>query len=450
MERLLEDVTDQGWMPEHREAFVRRYDHVIGETILDLMVEYGLLTSRRALRSLRSYIESRLRDQRADEEHPLWELVEEAYMRVYTEIFQKKLVQNYVNGVRAGKVQADFEGYLRGAVHRRFLDVLGAGELSEKELLDAIVDSKRPQTQRQHIAEAKGRFGERVRGYLLGVLSLEDQRSLCAITEYFFERFIPDEYAEVRARLKSGDSALLKLVEAFVHRYGRAPGAELTAYRGQIAPSLPRARRWAALRSDSDSESEGEEERLERAGAVVRAKDPAQGERLLWWDRLLRCRIAAAHELGELRRWLALLEGDAQRDTRLCLACVQLKAESTPEQQDDLRMFLVYYLSNYGTPPLAPPDLTPRSPSLKGRGSSPPSLGEGKGERSREGGQGGRSGEGEVTRETLSLEKIRGRVLSWEQIFTIFGRECNPTRVKQRIRERFESLTSPPAPRHGG
>lgn len=424
MERLVEDIADQGWTAEHRDAFVRRYDRLIGETILDLLVEYGLLAGRRALRSLRSYLESRLRDQRAGEEHPLWELVEETYMRVYSEVFEKKLVQNYVAGVRAGAVQTEFASYLRSAICKRFLDVLGTGDPSEKELLDAIIESKRLQTQRRHIAEAKGRFSEKVRSYLLGALSPESQRWLRAITDYFFERFIPENYAELRTRLKPGDSALFRLLEAFVHTCGRAPASAITGYAGQIAPSLPRARRWTTLSAEQGSEGESEdpEERLERAGAVARVKDPAQGERLSWWDRLLRCRLASEAELAELRRWLALLEGDAQRDTKLCLACVRLKSESTPEQRDDLRMFLVYYLSNYGAVSPSPP-----APLLPGG----------------EGSSGGR-GEAFLTREALCLEKIRGRALSWEQIFALFGRECNPTRVKQRIRERFEALGGSP------
>jgi hypothetical protein len=430
MERLLEDVAAHGWTAERREAFVHRYDRRIGEAVLDLLVEYGMLGERRALRSLKSYIENRLRDRRAGPEHPLWELVEETYMRVYTEIFQKKLVQSYVSGVRAGTVQADFESYLRGAVRRRFLDVLSVGEKSEKELLDAIVDSKKTQTQKHHIAEAKGRFGEKVRGYLLGVLSPDDQRHLRALTDYFFERFIPARYAALRADLKPGESALIALLKAFVAVHGRAPlPPEVSGYVGEIAPHLSHLHRWAQPTAESAPDEQSEEESLERAGAVARTKDPAQGERLHWWDRLLRCQTATEHELVELQRWLALLEGDARRDTQLCLACVRLKAESTQEQQDDLRMFLVYYLSNYGAAPLTPPPAPPRG----GEGNSPFPR--------REGGQGVGLGEGKATREALCLESIRGRALSWEEIFKIFGRECNPTRVKNRIREKFENLT---------
>ncbi len=124
MERLLEDVAEHGWTVERREAFVHHYDRRIGEALLDLLVEYGLLGDRRALRSVKSYVESRLRGQRAESEHPLWEIVEEVYMRVYSEIFRKKLIENYVNGVRAGAVQSDFASYLRGAVRRRLLDRL--------------------------------------------------------------------------------------------------------------------------------------------------------------------------------------------------------------------------------------------------------------------------------------------------------------------------------------
>ncbi|MCL6643354.1 MAG: hypothetical protein K6T71_08620 [Candidatus Bipolaricaulota bacterium] len=67
-------------------------------------------------------------------------------------------------------------------------------------------------------------------------------------------------------------------------------------------------------------------------------------------------------------------------------------------------MFLVYYLSNYG----ATPDPEAQKENLM--------------------------------RETLCLERIRGQALSWEQIFKLFGRQCNPTRVKNQIREKFEAV----------
>jgi hypothetical protein len=409
MERLLEDVAAQGWLAESREAFVRLYDREIGETIIHLLVEYSLLVDSRALRSLKSYIESRLLGQRAGPEHPLWEIIEEGYMRVYSEVFQKKLVENYVNGVQAGAIKAGFVPYLQGAVRRRLQDVLGAGAKSEKELLDAIVDSKKEETIRQYIAEAKGRYGEKARSYLLCSSSLTRgiEGHLAAITDYFSERFISERYPALRSRLKPGDSALLKLLDAFVtERCTSNPMDEqIIRYIGKVPPTLPRHKTLVNLKaSETETNEESDEEALERAGAVAMTKDPAQPERLYWWDRLLRCRMPNDSELEELRRLTLVLEDDAKRDTKVCLACVQSKAEGTPEQRDDLRMFLVYYLSNYGA---APEPVAQKE---------------------------------DLARETLCLERIRGRTLSWEQIYKLFGRECNPSRVKSRIREKLEAL----------
>jgi hypothetical protein len=412
MEQLLCEVAAHGWSAKSREEFVKQYDREIGETLIDLLVEYGLLTNRRTLRSLKSYVESRLQDKRAGQEYSLWEIVEEVYMRVYSEVFQKKLVENYVEGVRASTIKADFVSYLRGAVRRRLLDVLGDGELSEKELLDAILESKKPNTIRQHIAKAKGRYWEKVRSYLLcsrastEKLGRQIEQHLPAITDYFFERFIAETYPAVRSKLKQGESALLKLLDVFVtaHYTEGSLSDQIIHYRGQVPRSLLYSRRLISI-TEMNSDSEHDEEALERAGAQARTKDPAQPERLCWWDRLLRCCLPTPSEISELQRLLLGLEGDAQRDTRLCLACVQLKAESPPEHKDDLRMFLVYYLSNYGTRP----DPATQKESL--------------------------------TREALCLETIRGRALSWEQIFQLFGHQCNPTRVKSWIREKFENLT---------
>lgn len=409
MVRLLEEVTAHGWSAQSREEFVRLYDREIGETILNFLVEYGWLTDRRALRSLKSYVDNRLKGQRAGPEHPLWEIMEEVYMRVYREVFQKKLVENYVKGVRAGMIKADFVSYLHGAVRRRLLDVLGADEISEKELLDAIVDSKKSATVQKHIAEAKGRYWEKARSYLLCSRIPQMEQHISTLTDYFFERFIAERYPTLRSQLKSGESALLKLLDAFVreHCASGSLSEQIIHYMRQVPPSLPHFRRLIAL---TETNSESDEEALERAGAHAQTKDSAQPERLHWWDRLLRCSLPTPSEISELQRLLLSLDGNAQRDTRLCLACVQLKAESSSEQQEDLRMFLLYYLSNYGAPP---------NPAAQKEN---------------------------LTRDGLCLENIRGRVLSWEQIFELFGRECNPTRVKSRIREKFESMTSPLAP----
>ena len=414
MERLLEDIAAHGWEKESREAFVRRYDREIGETILHLLAEYGLLADRRALHSLKSYIDSRLNDRRAESEHPLWEIVEEVYMNMYREIFEEKLVPNYVSGVAHGTVTSDFTGYLRGAVRQRLLDVLGEGEKSEKELFDAIADSKKPDTIRKYIAEVKGRYGEKARAYLLCEPTYQGAAGtrLQAITSYFFEKFVPEKYIVLRTQLKPGDSVLSKLLAALVAertQSGTWPD-QITSYIGQVGASRPNSKRWATLRqSETESDTQNsEEETLERAGAHAKTKDWAQPERLLWWDRMLRCRRPTEAELQEFQRLLSALTETAQRDTKLCLACVQLKSESPAEQQDDLRMFLVYYLSNYGA----------ASNSETNRES--------------------------LTRETLCLENLRGRTISWEEIFKIFGRECNPTRIKNRVRQKYEALQGSP------
>lgn len=414
MENLLEEVVSHGWSTQSREDFVRLYDREIGEMILHLLVEYGVLADRRALSSLKSYVESRLRDQRAGPEYPLWEIVEEVYMNMYREIFQKKLLETYVGGIRAGTVQADFKSYLRGAVRQRLLDALGAGEKSEKELFDAIADSKKPDTIRKHISEAKGRYGEKARAYLLCEPMCQGAAGtrLQAITDYFFEKFFTEKYATLRKNLKPGDSVLSKLLKAFVAEQTQS-GAwddQIIGYIGQVAASRPNSKRWTTLRqSETESDAENsEEEALERAGAHAKTKDWAQPERLLWWDRMLRCRRPTEAELAEFQRLLSALTETAQRDTKLCLACAQLKSESPAEQQDDLRMFLVYYLSSYGA----------ASESKTNRES--------------------------LTRETLCLENLRGRPISWEEIFKIFGRECNPTRIKNRVRQKYEALQGSP------
>lgn len=279
MEEFLREIAEQGWTKDLREEFVRRYDRLIGRAIVYFLARYRELNAGEIHRLLES-MERRFKGQGEAPEPGSLDLMEEAYLRVYEQVFRGRLIQGYVDGYHCGRIECEFPAYLRGVIRNRVVDCLRA---------------------------SKPRFQE---------VSVEER-----------EEQIPEGSPD-----------------------------------------------WAkALRAD-------------------------------WWDRLIRCLGPQPGELGELRRVGLALEEEAARHTGLCLACAQIKAEEAGNVKEDLRMFLVYYLSNYGT----------EEPSAGGR-RLPRS-------------------------EELSLERIRGLRLSWAEVFWIFGRECNPTRVRTKIRERFEEF----------
>ncbi len=131
--------------------------------------------------------------------------------------------------------------------------------------------------------------------------------------------------------------------------------------------------------------------------------DWSRAVRAVWWDRVLRCQSSEVEERQELRRVALSLDREGAERTRLCCAFAELKARSGGAGRQDVRMVLAYYLSNYGT----------KTPSA---GRSIPPVGE------------------------LTLERICGLSLSWDDVFRLFGRECNPSRIRQAVRRVYEEL----------
>ena len=193
-----------------------------------------------------------------------------------------------------------------------------------------------------------------------------------------------------------------KLVRAYVNgkRQGRIR-SDFSAYlRGVIRHRVIDCLRKQARVKETQGGDEDLENRLP-TGSLDWAKSLRAG----WWDRLIRCKPSKLGERKELHRTALSMEEEAASRTKLCLACAELKAEGGEKEKEDLRMFLVYYLSNFGS-------LTPSS-----KRELPPLS-------------------------DLSLERIRGLGLSWQEVFQVFGRECNPSRIRAKLRDRLEVLAA--------
>ena len=128
--------------------------------------------------------------------------------------------------------------------------------------------------------------------------------------------------------------------------------------------------------------------------------------RLLVWAALLQGGPPGPEDFEALRKLWAAREGlneQSRLALRVCLACAQLTQAAGPGLCEELRIFFAYYLSRDGSAPLA--DLpAPRSA-------------------------------GEVT-----LEWLRGRELSWAELFEIFGRTANPDRIRKLLHEELEQI----------
>ena len=134
--------------------------------------------------------------------------------------------------------------------------------------------------------------------------------------------------------------------------------------------------------------------------------DWARELRLIVWDGLLRGNPPNASDSEQVQKLWAAREtlGESSRQAlRLCLACLALAQDASPALREELRIFLAYYLSRDGSAPIK---------SLPEPQSS----------------------------QELTLERLRGREMSWEQIFQIFGRTANPDRVRKLLHEQLERV----------
>lgn len=247
--QLLEQAAHSGWTAELKEKFVHAYDRQIGRSVLTLLAQYGLISSARELSLLRQHIELRLEGKAKASSSERVDLLCDVYVKTYHEVFQERFVKRWLSQDHAA--ESSFERYLHGLIRHQFFAALGKEDLSEKELLDRIVQSKRAETKETHLREAKSRLWERARAALLCLmpheldpsqacpLATQVDRHIDAITHYFFECFLPERYLQLMVTAQG--SSFERLLESFRQEHYR-PGKlsdEILQYRARFSRRPP-------------------------------------------------------------------------------------------------------------------------------------------------------------------------------------------------------------------
>jgi hypothetical protein len=245
---LLEQAAHAGWTSELRQRFIESYDRKIGRWILNLLAQYGLISSTEELSALRRHVEARLRGAASDSFSPFVDVLADVYVRTYQAVFHERTLKKLVS------LGAESEKYLFGIVRHQFFAALGKEDLSERELLDRALQSKRPQTQEAHLREAKARLWERARAALLCLpptlapsealaLAAQLDRHIEAITHYFFERYLPQRYAH--------EPSFERLLERFraEHYHSGRLSEEILHYRARV-PRRPPVRCVGEVEAD--------------------------------------------------------------------------------------------------------------------------------------------------------------------------------------------------------
>ena len=385
-EALLEEILERGWSGKGQREFIRRYGQTIRWSILYyIRMRFGDQNLRAVSDYLLALQEGKCPHSKGGVVGEILDLAADTWQDVINEVFKTKdsLIHKYRRYVADERGSISFPHFLSKSVYYKFLDNLSPG-LSDKEILDRIVDAKREADRQFYINEFRNRYRDRVED------SLRDRypglRRINNIMDYFFERFIPQAYPAIRQALgsKTKKAVLDLLLEGFSRDdCQRGSGYTRRVYGGvtEMGTSLP----------DSDVEEDlGGKDRAEAEGI------PLNNEVNYYWDRLIRCRGPDPEEIER-----ELVRIDPNEGNVLCWACARLKRRfRRKEQRENLRAFITFYCSKRGV------------------GRMHPSA-------------------GRLTLEKLTLERVVGRDLRWREDICrgIFRKYIRKDRVMEQIKE---------------
>lgn len=392
---LLEGALTKGWSERRRKRFISQYGPFIVHCILYLIRAYF---GPEGLNVIRAHLEALLRGEEVNLEGEVkWRPLDVAfntYQDVLAAAFKEE--DNLIQKYQPYRSNMSFEAFLRKNVEYKFMDSYSAGYpsgRSPKEILDAMVNSRREEIKRFYITMAYERFREQVKLALRAEFpQLSNRAGEGNVTCYFFEVFVPRAYPLLKEQMTSrskGRALLDELMEYFSEEDYRA--------------GLKHRCRILLL----------EEETIPNTDYPSRApwSIPLEEEAAFYWDKLIRCEDLEPQEVASrllLHTMKAL--GKVEEDKLLCCALADQKGDLGQQaengssraqtQRENLKMWIVWRCSQSG----------------KRRDGPPPE---------------------ELRPETLSLEQVTGRYFRWEEDVCkgIFQRNVRQDRVEEQIAE---------------
>lgn len=391
MDAFLQELLDRGWSRARRREFVKRYGQTIRwEILYQIRRRFG----SQNLSSISSYLlglqEGASSQGTQGVVGKILDLAVDTWQDVLNEAFKPRenLIHRYstfaTKIVSKGGRIIDFRHFLSKSVHYKFLDNLSSG-LSQKEILDRILDLKRENDRHFYINELRNRYGNYIK---------DDLRSVCRglhqidnVIDYFFEEFIPRRYRTIRQERNSGNpNARGSVLDALSQSFGEDDCQKGSEYVRRVYGSPIK---MEASLGKLDIEARGR-------GITEARKIPLNNEVNHYWDQLIRC---LRPDPEEVKR--ELINIDPSEANVLCWACTKLKRGfKREEQRDNLRAFIIFYCSKRGVQQRLSPTQV-------------------------------------LTLENLTLEKVAGRDLRWREDVckTIFGKYIRQDRVAEQIKK---------------
>ena len=404
MDKLCEEILSKGWTEARRAEFLGQHGNLIRRSILYNMRVYlgtiGLEAIGEALSRLQgnpvSHSSQGLSGDSLD-------LAVNTWQDVWIELYRPKdhLIQKYRDYSEASGSRAlSFVEYLKRQVKLRFHENLlnmydrVAPGLSQKEILDRIVDSKKESTRLSYIHSARELYANQVQTQLR--TKFPQLRQMSNVIDYFFEVFIAQEYPDLRYQCANQPAG--QMLNTLLTHFSEKDAQEAMSYQ----------RRVHGVKHTF--ENIDEEDQLEDTSVQ---DIPVDDESKVYWDQLIRCGEPSPEQI-EAR----LIRLRPDKETVLCWILAQEKQESRDEEtKKNLLAFIVYFCSQSG-------------PQRSGR----PAF--------------------ELRPETLSLEVIAGRYFNWEKDICagIFKKTIKKQRIADQLRERVLSsryghlVTNPSSP----
>lgn len=347
----------------------------------------------------------------------LLDICQNAYSDFYADLFSSTIIKRYLRGTEKGSIQSNFEAYINGIIKNKIFEnadksgLISHRRLSEKEIFDRLVGSKKLETKRHYIGLAKARYTGRVRRYLL----TDYPEPIHNVVDYFFERFCETAYVALIAQGMGGGAVLTQLLNRFT-REDYEKGLNYSA----TIPPMPEPKQAGLPQLGDEDDGATEEERLtllavqgEPGSDAPTVPDELRAQRNVWWDQLLQASPPNRDELEDQIRTLKVI-GDKPdlEGCALCYACANLMRSGTEATKRNLKIFLIHHLSYSTTKRERPGHLDP---------------------------------------DNLRLEDIEGLCLTWDEASRLVGK--NPdysahSRIKERVRQEFtkawESISDEP------
>ena len=338
---FLRTIARTGWTEETAEEFYGRYGNDIRRLVARYFHSLRLVHVRFDPEKATSLLEDRK-----------LELFQNTISDVGFQLLDG-LVAGFVKGKDSGRIQKPFLAYLAGTIKNLLIANAQELDLLPKqtilEVLRAFCSAKKASTRESYMALMKYRLRSESESELLSRCPKdccgEVNRQLYHVVEYFFEVYIP---RKCRLIMKKSNRRLL---EPLFREFTKQDYCEGLSFVGSVTPYAS----WTArAASGVIPDDVPEDEALSRM-ASNEVRDTSKTlewelieRQLVFWNRLLQ---GVSVSLEELDAELLSLSRAASRFARirfvLLRSCASMAAGETDAMRRNLRVALLYWLSNW-------------------------------------------------------------------------------------------------------